>query len=410
MSYELDDAIGSATLPHRAPQAGANEIASDGPVDADRYEVVTDLDALAALREEWNALYDRAAQPYFSQSFAWCWTSWEKVSQPRGRRLHCLVARRGGRVVLIWAFVSHRLGPWSVTRPLGPETTEYTSVLVEEGPDVGARIAQAWKALRASCATDIVMLPLVGAASTLDQCLAAETLPVFIETDPTSYVSVARYGGWAAYHRSLPNDMRRGIVRRRRRLQEQGMLSFDPAVDAAQRAAVIDWILERKREWLAEMKLHNPWLLTPTYREFLLAMAASSDARGRVVVSALRLGDRIIAADVLRADDRRVEDILTAFDPAFATYGPGQIILEECLKWALEQGRDFDFRIGSEAYKAKWTNEHDRTVSYEFGATRWGAIYILYRNAARRASNLRYLVPPAWRRRVKGMLGRAQRS
>lgn len=392
------------------------EPATDGgtaptnPVEADLYEVVTDPRALEALKAEWDALYDRAAQPYFSQSFAWCWTAWQRVSAPRGRRLHCLIGRAGGRIVLIWPFVIHRLGLWSVARPLGPETTEYSCVLVEEGPEAASRIDRAWKVLRESLDADIILLPLVRDETELCRLLAAETTPAFTETDPTSYVSRAKYENWEAYHRSLDGDLRREVRRTRRRLAEKGELIFEPSVESTQRAAVIDWILQQKGQWLSEAKRHNPWLQAPEYRDFLVAMATTTAPTGQLLVSALRLDDRIVAATLHRVDRTRLEGLLTVFDPAFRAYGPGQIILEECLKLAFAQNHDLDFRLGAESYKNEWTDGSCDVFSYEFGISRWGAFYVLYRHTAQRISRLRYRVPPTWRRKLKAALGLGRRG
>lgn len=377
--------------------------------ESDRYEIVADPLALEALRSQWDALYQRAAQPYFSQSFPWCWTSWQIVGKPRGRCLHCLVARRNGRVVLIWPFVVHRAGPWSLARPLGPETSEYSDVLVEEGPQADARIAAAWQVLRRTCRCDIIALPLVRSTSKLHQTLSVQATPAFFETDPTSYVSRANFDTWEAYERSLGSDTRRKIARTRRRLKEKGELVFEPVVEPDQCEGVIDWILRQKQERLVETRLKNPWLHTPEYRSFLAAMASAPPApSGRLIISVLRLDGAVIAADIARVDKTRIEGINKVFDPDFGPYGLGQMLQEDCLKWAFAQGRDFDFRLGSETYKRHWANGTCDVVSYEFANSAWGRTYVSYRNVQRRVSLLRYKIPPKWRRKIKNALGRGR--
>lgn len=376
--------------------------------DAECYEIVADPGTLAALERDWEALYRRAVRPYFSQSFPWCWTSWETIGKRRGRRLHCIVVRRVGRTVLIWPFVIHRFGPWRIARPLGPETTEYTSVLVEDGPEASARVAQAWNLLRATCGVDIIAFPLVHPDSILHRVLSAEPTPAYVEIDPASHIRHAEYANWDAYRLSLANDMKKGIARRRRRLKEKDELVFEPCVSAEYRGVAIDWILSQKHKWLSETKHRNPWLLTPEYRTFLTTMAERSDCSSGIIVSVLRSGDTIIAADLLRRDSVRVEDFLTAYDPAFAAYGPGQMILEDCLKWAFGQNLDFDLRIGGEAYKKQWTAERTEVFSYEFAHTLWGRFYVLVRNAQQHLRRLRSKVPQAWRKKIKAALGRGR--
>lgn len=268
------------------------------------------------------------------------------------------------------------------------------------------RIEMAWAVLRRTARADIVALPLVREGSELHRLLAIQTIPAFVDRDPASHVSRALHPSWDQYRLSLPNDMRKGITRRRRRLQEKGTLAFEPSEIESRRVAVIDWILTQRRTWLAETKRHNPWLLTPEYRNFLVATATDTDGSSGLVVSVLRLGDRIIAADIFRRDASRVEDFLTAYDPEFSAFGPGQMILEECIRWAFSQDLDFDLRIGSEGYKKLWTKEHIEVFSYEFATTFWGRSYVTARSVAQRLSRLRYNVPPEWRRKIKAALGR----
>ena len=374
------------------------------PEGATKYQIVADAHALEALKEEWRALYERAAEPYFSQSFEWCWTSWENVGKARGRGLHCVVGWQNDRAVLIWPFVTCRKSLWSMLLPLGTETTEYGSVLVEDRPDADHLVARAWETLRNTCPGDVIALPLVRTGSSLHRLLAHETMPSYVETDPTSYVSLMDHTSWEAYERSLGSDTRRKIARTRRRLRERGALVFEPVVEAAACEDVIDWVLRQKRQRLAETNRGNAWIQTPEYRNFLLAMTRQDGSSGRLIVSVLRLDGEVIAADISRVDKVRVEGVNKVFHPDFGAYGLGQMVQEDCLKWTFAQGRNFDFRLGSEPYKRHWASGWCDVISYELANSSWGSAYIAYRHTARRISRLRYLVPSTWRKRLKAML------
>lgn len=377
---------------------------SGGQADSlDRYEIVAEPRALEALKSDWDALYDRAAQPYFSQSSCWCLTSWRIWGAPHGHRLHCVVARQDGRAVLVWPFVARRLRPFVIAHPLGAETSEYTSALVESGPAAEERIAQAWQTLRATCRADIIALPLVREGSALHRVLHSQTAHAFVDRDPTSYVRRADYKDWEAYERTLDSKVRRELRRTRRRLEEKGALVFEPLVETSACEHVIDWILLQKRQWLIDTKTRNSWLGTPEYRNFLVAIANQALQESRMFISLLRLKDQIVAADIFRLDKQRVEDFLTAYDPAFAAYGPGQILQMETIKWAFSIGRDFDFRLGSESYKKIWVSGFCDAISYEFSNSTWGRFYLLFRNARGHVNQLRVKLG-AWRRRKSGLI------
>jgi CelD/BcsL family acetyltransferase involved in cellulose biosynthesis len=382
-----------------APQAALAAWKGEVAASPDRDEIVADPLALEALKDEWDALYDRAEEPYFSQSFRWCWTSWLTVSAPRGRRLHCVVARQDGRAVLIWPFVVHPLGSFTMARPLGPETTEYTGILVEPGPEAQARIARAWQLLRATCRADVIALPLVRAGSALHRLLQAQTIPAFVERDPTSYVRRADYKDWEAYEHSLNGKARRELRRTRRRLEEKGKLVFEPIVEADACERAVDWMLRHKRQWAIDTGARSPWLRTSEYENFLVAIAKEAAPENRVFISLLRSGDEIVVADMFRLDRQRVEDFLTAYDPSFAAYGPGQMLQVETVKWAFAEGRDFDFRLGSESYKNVWVSSFCDVFSYEFSNSGRGRLYILVRKAQGRVNQLRVMLG-AWRRKL----------
>jgi CelD/BcsL family acetyltransferase involved in cellulose biosynthesis len=132
---------------------------------ADTWEIVGDAGALRALEGDWNALWERAGDAYATERFAWCWAAWTQVAQPLGRRLHCVVGRSGGRVVLIWPFVLFRYALWKRARPLAPEVAEYSGVLVERDALADARVATAWQMLCTTGRPDAVIVPHVPAGT-----------------------------------------------------------------------------------------------------------------------------------------------------------------------------------------------------------------------------------------------------
>lgn len=366
----------------------------------DQFEIVSDVDGFLALEREWEKLAERAHEAYFSQSFAWCRISWETVAKPRRRRLRCVVARKDGRLVLVWPFVVHRRFLWTVMRPLGPETTEYTEPLVEDGPEAQERVAAAWRFLRRSGKADIISVPFVREGSALHRVVFAEKPVVAPEIIQTTHVDCAAYPDWESYQRTRDGDWRRGIGRRRRRLRERGKLNFEPILDGAQCRRAIDWILAQKQEWLQRTKHRNAWLGTDEYRNFLLAMSAAAGRAGRIVVSVLRINDTIIAAGLGRMDRIRIEGVITAFDPAYSVYAPGKILQEEALKWAFRRRLGYDMRIGAEKYKEYWSTGTSNAVSYDFAQSAWGRFFPLLR----RWHQARLLVPTPLRRLIKLLL------
>lgn len=342
---------------------------------------ITDEAAFVSLKPDWDELYRKSASPYYSQSFEWCWRAWTDVGKPRGRKLHCLVGAENGRVVLIWPLVLYRRLLWSFACPLGPETSEYSGVLVEDSLEADRRTASAWQQLRHTAPCDVLLLPAVRDGSALQRIIAANGVFAFSERLTTSQVDWAGSQDWETYYRSLRKKQRLDISRRRRRLAEIGKVTFEATVETGELAAVIEWIVRQKREWLARKKQQSGWFNTDQYRNFLVAIADRTAQESPVIVSALKLDGKVIAASVGRIERARVEAFLSAFDPSFGAFSPSHILYEEFLKWSFERRFEVDFRIGNEDYKDHWHLIRSGATNYEIPFSPWGIAFLGLRRA-----------------------------
>lgn len=92
----------------------------------DGVQIIRNVPAFLAFAREWRDLCNKVPQHYFTQSFDWCRGRWEEVTDPRGRRLYCLVARQDQCAVLIWPLVMYRNRFWPFARPLGRSSASST--------------------------------------------------------------------------------------------------------------------------------------------------------------------------------------------------------------------------------------------------------------------------------------------
>jgi CelD/BcsL family acetyltransferase involved in cellulose biosynthesis len=289
---------------------------------ADVGQIITSVPAFLALEQEWRDLCHRAPEHYFTQSFDWCRVSWEKVAEPRGRRLYCLVLRQDGRAVLIWPLVTYRNKFWSIARPLGPETTEYTAPLVEDGPHSAQWIAKAWRMVRKSCAGDVVLLPYVRADSPLHRVICRDKAAIAPSIAKTFFVTWGGHPDWDSYYRTLDRHQRREVDRPRRRLSDLGELKYRPMIEPREFPAVIDWMLARKTDWLLRTGRRGAWRDENEYRKFLVAVSRWTERRPGIGISVLELDAKLVAAVLTRRDNVRLEGVITVFDPALRQFGP----------------------------------------------------------------------------------------
>jgi CelD/BcsL family acetyltransferase involved in cellulose biosynthesis len=334
--------------------------------EPDRFDVVTDVEAFKALEGEWDHLCERAKQVRFSQSFAWCWTTWEAVERPRGRRLHCIVGRNRDLVVLIWPVIVEQSFP-SVASPLGCAYSEYPDPLVEGGSEAIERIEAAWQTLRNTCGCDMIRFRYVRHGSPLHHVLISKVGKQAKEVFrvPNLSVSWDNYETWEKYYRALQRKNRAETERCQRRLEDHGKVLFK-VVEGADCAPIIEWALANKVEQLNRThRRGGHWLRTKAYRDLLVWTASRTSPHGRLVAFVLKFHDQVIATLICRVDKFRVEGLNTVYDAAYRRYGPGKILIGFVLKWAFKQGLTFDWRGGDEDYKKEWANSESTVITYE---------------------------------------------
>jgi CelD/BcsL family acetyltransferase involved in cellulose biosynthesis len=368
-------------------------------------EIVSSPERFAALEPEWNALWQGAASPYFSQSFLWCLTGWQTTAKPRGRTLHIVVVRLNGRAVLIWPMTLRRRHFWRIATALGSESTEYCPILVEDTADKGAHLRAAWTHLRQSSGIDVIAVPSVRDGCEMQHVLRSDAAHSKTEILPSPFVSWQGIHHWDDYLRSRRTNLRSELNRRRRRLSELGTVTIGPVHGKQEQTDTIRWILRNKSDWMAASGLTNNFLRTREFRDFLESLSRLPGTVPHLQLFVLKLDDRIIAAKLGAVDGTRYEGFISTFDNSFATYSPGQILLTETLKWCHERGLDYDFRIGTESYKRDWANSDRPVTTYTVANTAWGAILLVVErilHAGRKTRDrLRDAIPVWLRRQVK---------
>jgi CelD/BcsL family acetyltransferase involved in cellulose biosynthesis len=358
-----------------------------------RLEIVTDVQQLFSLKPHWDNLCHRSIDYNFSQSFQWCLASWNIMILPRQRRLYCLVGWLDNRMVLMWPFVKVRHGLWSMLRPLASDTTVYSDVLVENNPKSDLWVALAWQKLRITCNSDIISLPFVRIGSRLYRLLSQER-PLSAWVNSTSGVNWDENQEWESYYRSLKRDFRYSLRSRRHRLTERGKLSFEAVTNHEQFPPILDWLFTHKTEWINRTRQRNPWQDVELYKKFLITVSAEGDDFGNIMLFVLKVDAQIIGAVLARISKFTVEAFIAAFDRAYRQYGPGQLLCEDILKWALERRLEFDFRMGDEVYKRKWTNQESKVITYRFINSTWGAVFSLASRCRWKLQSLRRQLLP----------------
>ena len=330
---------------------------------------------LTSMSSSWDDLFQRADEPFLSSSSTWCRVSWETVAEPRGRQLFSLTQSRGGRLTLVWPFVVYRRLGVKIAQPLTSEASEYSSVLVDPGVANEALVLECLKRVAEETKCDVIRLQYTPCDSLLHAAAIQLKRPSHLWHIPAPWIASGDVSEWTSYESRFTRQQRSERRRRRRRLEELGPVLFGlEPLDT--RGEAIDWVLQQKATWLERKQLSNDWLHTSEYRAFLQALAREPTAYGELAVFSLRARGQMIAAEVGAVTESRCEMLIATYDPAYATYAPGELLREESIRWAAGRDLSYDFRVGAESYKERWASRIRDVVSMEYAMSPRGRLFI----------------------------------
>ncbi len=68
----------------------------------------------------------------------------------------------------------------------------------------------------------------------------------------------------------------------------------------------------------------------------------------------LDLDERPISGGICLVSASRMEFYVVTYDPTFASVSPGNLLIEDLVKWCVPRKLDFDFRLTDAPYKDRW--------------------------------------------------------
>ncbi|MGH7043312.1 MAG: GNAT family N-acetyltransferase, partial [Acetobacteraceae bacterium] len=236
--------VSTTPVQERISAAGPRTLAAGG------FELLEGA-GFAALKPEWDELWQRASGEYLMQTHDWAAVTLANPPDARPRRACCVVGWRSGRIDAIWPFVVYSNNRWRVATTIAAEWGDYTSPLVEDGPDLPGRTRAAWEAARRLVRADLFDLRFVRESTPLHPVIAADPAPKeTLYQLEAPWIALKDYRSWEDYWHGIDPAHRRDLGRKGRRLAEQGRLEIHEITDQARGRELIDWMIENKRIWL----------------------------------------------------------------------------------------------------------------------------------------------------------------
>jgi CelD/BcsL family acetyltransferase involved in cellulose biosynthesis len=301
------------------------------------------------LAAEWDALADRAgADPFVRPGWidAWC-------AAFGGGTLEPLLVHRDGRL----AGVLPVLGGWVRRSP----TNEHTPAFAPLAEDAGALSGLA-EALLARRPAVVSVAFLDGADPSLGTLRAAATAAGYgVAVRPIHRSPVLILDDVAAWEGCRPRRLMADLRRRRRRLEERGEVTVTVA---RQPGALADLLALERRSWKGT---HGTAIAADArVRSFYAQVAGWAARHGTLRITALCLDGRPLAALLALEDAGALHLLKAGYDPAFARFSPGQLLLQETLRRAFAAGLErVELHGADEPYKRTWTGAARERVALE---------------------------------------------
>jgi CelD/BcsL family acetyltransferase involved in cellulose biosynthesis len=309
-------------------------------------ESVDTASELAPLEPEWDELASRTgATPFMRPGWIAAW--WRAFG---AGRLAVLILRRQGRLAGVLPLASRRGAMSSTTNWHTPEFAP-----LAEDEDALAGLIEAALA-RARVRLDLAFLYEGSAAAETCARLSRATGFHLLAREMQRSPYLETTGEWATFESGLPSRKTSKYRRFRRRLDERGQVSIE-SLDGAEQLA------ERLREGLRveaaglEGRRGEAILARPDTTQFYTELARWAAERGWLRLSFLRLDGTPIAFAFGLEHDGVYWDLKLGFDPRYARFGPGVLLMEERIRHAFTTPlKRFEFLGGAERHKLDWTD------------------------------------------------------
>jgi len=309
-------------------------------------EIITRLDALEKMVEEWWALFLAARSPSPFQSPAWLLAWYRNLGIGE---LRVLAVRDGTILTGLAPFTMRSEQGKRVLRPLGAGVTDICDVLIARRKE--AETAQAiirgllhelefdlcdWTGLPAQSAI-IRAAEIVGYSSVGEE--VAPVLPL--------------RAGATQLGEVVPSGMAANISAGSARAEKLGGLSFE-IPEQGQCDSFLDTLFTLHRaRW--ERSGQKGVLAHPAVQSFHRQALPSLIARDLARIHLVQIGDRVAAAHYGLAACGRHYYYLGGYDPDLRAAGPGNLAVAYAIGRALGEGAtEFDFLRGDEPYKRRW--------------------------------------------------------
>ena len=299
------------------------------------------------IADEWDELAGRAgAVPFVRPGWIAAW--WDEFGHGA---LEILTLRRGGRLAGVLPLWGER--GW-LRSPTNDQTPEFGLVAEDAAAAdelAAAALDRAGRRLTLSFVDasgwDWAALRDRGEARGYRLLARPVVRPPYLVVD----------GDWQAFQDRLAGRLLRDLRRRRRRLEDEGDLTFEVTDGATGLEDLLeDGFRVETSGWKAAQQ--TAIVSRPETRRFFTEVARWAAARGWLRLAFLRLDGRALAFQFGLEEGGAYYFLKGGYETEFHRFAPGKLLVHEMLERAFSSGLErFEFLGQPESWKLEWTDD-----------------------------------------------------
>lgn len=338
-----------------------------------QFEVYNSFDKHA--EAAWLGLEEHANH-YVFQRFSWLKHWYCTVGIADGIEPIIIVVSENKEPIALFPFCLHRFLGIRVIKFLGGSQADYNAPIFLPDRLTPQGFIEIWNAM-----LEILPAHDVRYFTRIPEYLDATNNLLFFNVankkiDGVAY-SLKLAPSWKDFERHLSRKLLKDNARMIRRLSEIGVVEILEVKSEEQYQKLVEaTILQKTRRYL-ETGVRNIFS-NNSVRQFYTGLYASVAGEPKVHLTALKVGDQILATHLGVYDRGRYYYLFPTFDVgALSKYSPGRLLLEYLVKSAIKKGLDvFDFTVGVEAYKQQWCDSEMRLYRILEANTLQGHFYM----------------------------------
>ena len=372
---------------------------------------VESLEDLLALEADWRALESAHASPRnFFQSFAWC-STWAKVylTNTADTALKTIVARENGKVVMIWPLMVVRQGPITILKWMSEPVGQYGDVLIGGTDNHEKWLTLAWSRITTDLDIDGIALKHVREDAAVYQFLCGKCAAL-AEVQEAPQLDLTAFATAEDYSAALSRNQRSQRSRLRKKLNQDGAVSFDVHRGDRAFAQAVHTALAFKKAWLDERSLKADIIGDPRFEELLTMLGTVEETA--IAAGVLSVAGTPLSVDLAFTYKGRYFGCVISENPERAAKSPTKVHLDLRQKACIDDAfSEFDMMPPASAFKTHWTDSTVEVRDFTRAMNLWGLLYCsLYLGHVRPAlKRLYYAIGTGPRTALLRLLGAPRR-